>query len=101
MGYSGAWGKQIYEKNLKFDSGPLMCGVMSGIINSRRYSQVKVHHRYKSPVEPVAKFTAGVVDTGGKFAPVKLTTAANFPPVSLIPVVHLDLRTYPRISNKI
>ncbi len=38
----------------------------------------------------VAKFAAGVIDTGGKFAP-----------VSLLPVVHLDLRISPRIFEKI
>jgi len=60
----------------------------------------------------VAKFAAGVVDTGGKFAggvvdtggnlpPVLLTPVANLPPVSLTPVVHLDLRISPRIFEKI
>jgi hypothetical protein len=53
----------------------------------------------------VAKFAAGVVDTGGKFAagvvdtggnlpPVSLTPAANLPLVSLTPVVHLDFREF-------
>jgi hypothetical protein len=62
--------------------------------------------------ELVAKFSAGVVDTGGKFAagvvdtggnlpPVLLTPVANLPPVSLTPVVHLDLRISPRIFEKI
>jgi hypothetical protein len=62
--------------------------------------------------ELVAKFAAGVVDTGGKFAagvvdsdgnlpPVSLTLGANLPPVSLTPVVHLDLRISPRIFEKI
>jgi hypothetical protein len=60
----------------------------------------------------VAKFAAGVVDTGGKFAagdvdtggkllPVSLTPVANLPPVSLIPVANLDLRISPRIFEKI
>ena len=40
--------------------------------------------------ELVAKFAAGVVYTGG-----------NLPPVSLTPVVHLDLRISPRIFEKI
>jgi hypothetical protein len=40
--------------------------------------------------ELVAKFAAGVVDTGG-----------NLPPVSLTPVVHLDLRIPARIFKKI
>jgi len=62
--------------------------------------------------ELVAKFAAGVVDTGGKFAagvvdtggnlpPVSLTPVAKLPPVSLTPVVHLDLRISPRIFEKI
>ncbi len=45
----------------------------------------------------VAKFAAGVVDTGGNLPPVSLTPVANLPPVSLTPVVHLDLRISPRI----
>jgi hypothetical protein len=36
------------------------------------------------------KFTAGVLDTGG-----------NLPPMSLIPVVHLELPISPRIFDKI
>ena len=50
--------------------------------------------------ELVAKFAAGVVDTGGNLPPVSLTPAANLPPVSLTPVVHLDLRISPRIFKK-
>ncbi len=46
--------------------------------------------------ELVAKFAAGVVDTGGKFAPGR----ANLPSVSLTPVVHLDLRISPPIFKK-
>jgi hypothetical protein len=105
--------------------------------NSRRYSQLKVHHRCgwhwwqieKSSIikvliilfrhlweveltytyifafkftlrsqqpdiaQLVAKFATGVVDTGGNFA--------NFPPVSLITVVHLDLQISPWIFEKI
>ncbi len=54
----------------------------------------------------VAKFAAGVVDTGGKFAPGSLIPAAilppvSFTPVSLIPVVNLELRISPRIFEKI
>jgi hypothetical protein len=41
-------------------------------------------------VKLVAKFATDVVDTGG-----------NLPPVSFIPVVHLDLRISPRIFQKI
>jgi hypothetical protein len=34
---------------------------------------------------------AGVADTGGKFAAGVVDIGGNLPPVSLIPVVHLDL----------
>jgi hypothetical protein len=47
------------------------------------------------------KFAAGVVDTGSNFAAGSLTPVANLPPVSLIPVVHLYLRISPRIFEKI
>jgi hypothetical protein len=43
----------------------------------------------------VAKFAAGVVDTGGKFAASVVDT------VSTTPVVHLDLRISPQICGKI
>ncbi len=39
----------------------------------------------------MAKFAAGVVDTGGKFAAGVVDTGGNLPPVSVTPVVHLDL----------
>jgi hypothetical protein len=59
----------------------------------------------------VAKFAAGVVDTGGNLPPVSLipaailppvslTPVANLPPVSLTPVVNLELRISPRIFEK-
>jgi hypothetical protein len=48
----------------------------------------------------VAKFAAGVVDTGGKFTSVSLIKAAVLPLVSLILVVHLDLQISPRIFEK-
>jgi hypothetical protein len=53
--------------------------------------------------ELVAKFAAGVVDTGGKFAAGVVDTGGNLPPVpvSLTPVVHLDLRISPQIFEKI
>ncbi len=51
--------------------------------------------------EMVAKFAAGVVDTGCKFAAGVVDTGGNLPPVSLTPVVHLELRIYPRIFEKI
>ncbi len=62
--------------------------------------------------ELVAKFAADVVDTGGKFAAgvvdtgtnlslVSLTPVDNLPPVLLTRVVHLDLRIYPRIFEKL
>jgi hypothetical protein len=50
--------------------------------------------------ELVAKFAAGVVDTGGKFAAGVVNTGGNLPPVSLTPVVHLDLRISPRSFEK-
>jgi hypothetical protein len=46
--------------------------------------------------ELVAKFAAGVVDTGGKLPPVSLTPVANLPPVSTTPVVYLDLVQMPK-----
>ncbi len=46
-------------------------------------------------VDTSGKFAAGVVDTGGNLPPVSMT------PVSLTPVVHLDLRISPRIFEKI
>jgi hypothetical protein len=46
--------------------------------------------------ELVAKFAAGVVDTGRKFATNVVDTGENLPPV-----VHLDLRISPRIFEKI
>ncbi len=55
----------------------------------------------------MAKFAAGVVDTGGKFAASVVYTGGNLPPVSLTPVanlppvVHLELRISPRIFEKI
>jgi hypothetical protein len=52
-------------------------------------------------IDTGGKFAAGVVDTGGKLPPVSLTPVANLPPVLLIPVANLDLRISPRISEKI
>ena len=49
----------------------------------------------------MAKFAAGVVDTGGKFAAGVVDTGGNLPPVSLTPVLHLYLRISPRIFEKI
>jgi hypothetical protein len=56
--------------------------------------------------ELVAKFAAGVVDTGCKFAAGVVDTGGNLPPVSLTPVattpvVHHDLRISPPIFEKI
>jgi hypothetical protein len=42
-------------------------------------------------------FATAVNDTGGKFATGVVDTGGNLPPVSLIPVVHLDSRISPRI----
>ncbi len=49
----------------------------------------------------MAEFAAGVVDTGGKFAAGVVDTVGNLPPVSLTPMVLLDLRISPRIFEKI
>jgi hypothetical protein len=54
-----------------------------------------------TPVALVAKFAAGGVDTGRKFATSVVDTDANLPPVSLIPVGHLDLLVSLRIFEKI
>jgi hypothetical protein len=51
--------------------------------------------------ELVAKFAAGVVDTGGKFAAGVVDTGGNLPPVSLTLAVHRDLQISPRIFEQI
>jgi hypothetical protein len=59
-------------------------------------------HRYQQHKgKLVAKFAAGVVDTGGKFAAGAINTGGKLPPVSLIPVANLDSRISPRIFEKI
>ncbi len=50
--------------------------------------------------ELLAKFSAGVVDTGGKFAAAVVDTGGKLPLVLLIPVVHLDFRISPQIFEK-
>ncbi len=52
-------------------------------------------------VDTGGKFATGIVDTGGNFAAGVVDTVANLPPVSLIPVVNLELRISPRILEKI
>jgi hypothetical protein len=47
----------------------------------------------------VEKFAAGVVDTGSNFT-ARVVVRWFFPPVSLIPVVHLELRISPRTFDK-
>ncbi len=62
--------------------------------------------------ELVAKFAAGVIDTGGKFVasavsliPEEIlpmaTPVTTLPPLLLITVLHRDLRICPRIIEKI
>ncbi len=71
--------------------------------NSRRYSQVKVHHWYQRHRRQITtgigatgvndtggKFAAGVNDTGGNLPPVSTTPAANLPPVSMTPVANIS-----------
>ncbi len=43
----------------------------------------------------MAKFAAGVVDTGGKFAAGVVDTGGNFPPVSLTPRIFEKIRNDP------
>ncbi len=45
-------------------------------------------------------FATSVVNTGGKFTAGVVDAVGNLPPVSLIPVVHLDLRVSPWILKK-
>jgi hypothetical protein len=47
------------------------------------------------------KFATGVDDTGGNFAAGVVDTGGNLQPMSLIPVVNLELRISPRIFKKI
>jgi hypothetical protein len=71
----------------------------------RPFSQVNTGGNFPpASLTPVALFAAGIVDTGGKFATVSKTLAKmveKFATVSLIPVVHLDLRISPPIFEKI
>jgi hypothetical protein len=71
-----------------------------------------VHHQYQTPAVNFAAGTAGVVDTGSKFATGVNDTSGKFsvgvndtgsklPPESTTPVVHLELRISSRIFIKI
>jgi hypothetical protein len=53
-----------------------------------------------TPAANFATSSSCVVDTGGKFATGVNDTGGNLPPVSVTPVVHLDLRISPRIFKK-
>ena len=55
----------------------------------------------RDTVPLIPLFATGVVDTGGKFAAGVVDTGRNLPPLSLTPVVHLDLRISPQIMEKI
>ena len=59
--------------------------VLNFFENSRRYSQVKVHHRCQRHRWQIC---LGVNDTGGKLPPVSTTPAANLPPVSTTPAAN-------------
>jgi hypothetical protein len=62
----------------------------------------QICNRHQTPAVPVAKFAAGVIDTGSKFATmVLLTLVANLPLVSLISVVHLHLLILSQIFEEI
>ncbi len=52
-------------------------------------------------IDTSGKFAASVTGTGGNFAASVIDTEGKFATVSLIPVVHLDLRISPRIFEKI
>jgi hypothetical protein len=67
-------------------------------IGYRTQKKLLVAHPWKL----VAKFAADVIDAGGKFLlRVSLIPTAILLPVSLVPVVHLDLRISLRIFEKI
>jgi hypothetical protein len=51
-------------------------------------------------IDTDGKLVTGVVITDCNFAAGVVDTGAILPPVSLIPVVHLDLRISPQISKK-
>jgi hypothetical protein len=52
--------------------------------NSQRYLQVKVHPLLSTtPAVNFSTDTAGLVDTGGKFAASVNNTCGNLPPISL------------------
>jgi hypothetical protein len=55
--------------------------------NSRRYSQVKVHHQCQRHRWQICH--PGVNDTGGILLPVSKTLAANLPPVSTTPAANI------------
>jgi hypothetical protein len=52
-------------------------------------------------VDTGGKFATGVNDTGGKFAADVNDTGGKLPPVTTTPVVNLELRTSPRIFEKV
>jgi hypothetical protein len=62
---------------------------------------LQVHFKGICSLIIILLFATGVVDTGGKFAAGVVDTGGNLPPVSLIPVVNLELRISPRIFEKI
>ncbi len=47
----------------------------------------------------MAKFAAGVVDTGGKFGASVIDTGGNLPPVSLTPVANLPPLSLTPVAN--
>jgi hypothetical protein len=52
-------------------------------------------------VKSGVKFAAGVNDNSGYLPLVSMTPVVNLPPVPATPVVHLELRIFPRIKKKI
>ncbi len=62
----------------------------------------KVTFRSQQPgIVPIQYVSTTLAKLVAKFAPVSLIPLENLPPVSLIPVVHLDFRISPQIFEKI
>ncbi len=75
---------------------------VAGIVDAESTTLVKLVAKFATGVvDTGGKFATGVVDTGGNFAAGVGVPVANLPPVSLIPVVNLELRISPRIFEKI
>ncbi len=83
---------------ISFPPAPEYCirTVSNFFENSRRYSQVKVHHRYQRHRRQIFPPISLVF-----LIPVANLPPVHLPPVSATPLVHLELRISPRIFEKI